>query len=360
MSLKFGQLKEVADGVIKRQKLLDAVTTEARDTFGPFISTCADLSRVCDEILNRSDLLEARGRPYAHHFKTSTLKKLLESGVQPARLVAARFLPVDLTKDLATDRDPDIRYEACKRLPADVVKEASESYPADFGVKMLLEAKAPAHDSEHLHMYDKKRMGKAARPAIQPDFTDAFYHTHALKAVQDYGTNVEGQWEEVYVKRYCSSYTQTTGIEIDAGKLYKSVMAVLKKKDDDALTQGELKRLEKLHRMRESAERVSGPSEGQAVASSSDFIKRVNESFRVRQAMMPAGLRKYTVSSGDFMVPMKATAPGGVLTYDIERTLDDYVSRWNATMQLVGESVQLSWTPDPVSAGGVCFNLVIK
>lgn len=369
MSLSFGQLKEVADSVIKQQKLLDAVVTEARATFGPVISTRTDLSRVCSEILDRSDLLEARGVEMQHGFKTATLKKLLESNLQVARIVAARFLPPGLAKDLAFDRDPDVRYEACKRMPADVLKEAVGNYPADFGVKMLLEKKTPAHDSEHLHMYDKKRMGKAARPETQPEFSDTFYHTHALKAMQDYGTNIEGQWEETYVKRYCASYCsfyKPMGVMLDVDKLYDAVKEVMRKKEDDAMTQGELKRLEKLHRMRESKEvfQQEHVDSAEALMSESmapgDFVERVNKLFKVREAALPSGLRKHSVGMGELLIPVKAYIPGAKLSYVVENALDSYVSKWNDRQALIGESFKLSWHPDPTDAGRVCFSVTLR
>lgn len=365
MSLSLGQLKEVANNVMKQQRLLDNLVSEARDTFGPTISTRTNLDQVCGEILDRSDLLEARGSQYTSHFRTSTLKKLLETNNRLARFVAARFLPEGLIQDLAYDRDPDVRYEACRRLPEGVLKEVADFYPADFGVKLLIEKKKPAHDDEHLHMYDKKRMGKAARPETQPEFSDLFYETLAKKAVQDYGTNIEGQWEEIYAQRYCSSYKMTNGVELDCDKLYKAIMKELKEKDDHALSHAELKHLEKLHRMRESVEYVQTAEDSleDLMAENltpSEYINKVNEAFKVRASSIPAGLRKHTISAGNLNLPMKATVPGGSITYIAEQALDRYVSKWNSTLQLMGENMKLSWSPDPTSSGKVCFHVVIK
>lgn len=368
MSLSLGQLKEVANNVMKQQRLLESLVIEARDTFGPTISTRTTLDQACSEILDRSDLLEARGVEYTSRFKTSTLKKLLETNNRLARFVAARFLPSGLVKDLAFDRDPDVRYEACRRSSQSIVAEVSENYPGDYGVKMLLEAKKPAHDDEHLHMYDEKRMGKAARPETQPEFSDLFYETIAYKAIQDYGTNIEGQWEEIFAQRYCRSYKATNGVELDVKKLYKAIVDGLKKKDDDALTQGELKRLEKLHRMRESIEQVKyAPTASEEIAdlmseslTPTAFVEKINESFKVRHADIPAGLQKHGISSGPYKVPMKATIPGGSLTYIAEQALDSYVSKWNNLQSLRGDSVKLSWAPDPTNAGKVCFNITVK
>ena len=362
MSLSIGQLKEVAHGVIRNQKLLNALVSEARASFGPVISSDTTLIRACSEILDRSDLMEARGTDGNIRFRTSTLKKLLETRVPIARLLATRFLPLNLIKDLAFDKDPDVRYEACRRLPATLVNEVSGIYPSDYGVKMLLEKKEKEVKDQHLHMYDKERLGKAANPERQADFSDLWYNTLAYKAVQEYGGNIEGQWEEPFVQRYCASYKATNGVELDSEKLYKSIMNALEKRADDAMTQGELKRLEKLHRMRESKEAtpISLDERLAEALASPDRLNAIGQLFLVREAAIPSGLRKYTVTSGVFHVPMKATVPGGKLTYAVERALDAYVNAWNSRQEMLGENVKLSWSPDPGSLKNVCFHVVVK
>ena len=96
--------------------------------------------------------------------------------------------------------------------------------------------------------------------------------------------------------------------------------------------------------------------------SDTDFIREVEEKFRVASSTIPPGIRKHRLGESNartHRVPVKATIPGGRLTSIVENVLDRYVDRWNSRQATSGEPFRLAWSPGAY-AGTVTFEVALR
>jgi len=363
MSLKVSQLQEIATGIKKQQTLLETLKSEVSHVLGQHISISQGLEEACYQVNDILDAMKIKGDLTEVQFKTSLGKKLLESQSSEARRLATRTLPRNLITNLRFDSDRSVRIEACRRLPKDLVFEVAENYPRDFELKYIAEQKKKEADS-HLHMYDEKRLGSAAKPEFQSELSDVWYRDIAAKFLQDYGTNIEYQWEEILINRFVASLKDSTRVLVDKQRLYDSLMELIKEKEDNALLKDEQKHIRKLVKMRENRE-IEDVSDTfnsllRSEASQAQFVSMVNEAFKVKKSSLPPGIRKYASSPENVQLPTKATIPGGKITSLVERVLDTYVSKWNEYQALKGEPIKISWYEDPSGEGKVGFSAELR
>lgn len=364
MVLKVNQLRFITEDIIKNQKLLELLKAEVQFNLGNVINVSEGLDNACYQVNDILDVMHARGNLSETTFKTSLLKKLLESNSNEARRLSARLLPQNLVINLRFDSDPVVRAEACKKLSHKLVAEAVGYFPRDYELQNILEEKA-AHDDEHLHYHDSKRLGKAAQSLVHPELSDTWYRDKADRFLQEYGTNIEYQWEEILIKRYCASLKATSGVEIDELRLYEALMDLIDEKHEEALLKDERKHVKKLEKIRESVEPIDEVSDAlntllKSTVSSNIFISKINEVFSVRESELPAAIKKHTSSNAVTRIPMKATIPGKKMTSLVERTLDQYVSKWNDMQSLQGEPIKIFWDIDPTDSRKVCFSAILR
>lgn len=364
MTLKLRDLQAVVDTAVKKRKVVDILKESVLSSTGFIIDTAGSLDYVCYQVNEILDANAARGIDSQPELRTSLLKKLQESRSFEARKLAARLLPTNIATSLVFDINSSVRAAAAWRLPTAVVKEALQRYPNDFELQYIFEKK---------NKEEKKKMGTAARPMFQAELSDTWYADKARRFLDEYGTNIEYQWEEPLIQRYCSSLKMTSGIDLDVEKFYKILMKLIEEKEELALTDAEIRRMRKLIRDRgisESTERGNNEiaenaedvlrSIANSHESSVAFLKRANDVLKIKEAVMPAAIRKYNISNGNISVPLKGRIPGGKLTALAEQTFDTYISKWNTLQEQRGEPLKLSWDPDPSDAGGVTFSVVLR
>lgn len=365
MSLKVSRLQEITQEIKKEQALLESLKLETKNVFGKNISITGGLEHACYQVNNLLDILEAKNQVQNVTFKTTLAKKLLESKCNEAKRLGARTIPLNLAEGLRFDYNQDVRLEVCKRLNPELIDEVLDLFPEDFELQYVVEQKKKKQkEDSFLHIYDDKRLGASAKPFFQPELSDAWYHTVASKFLQDYGSNIEYQWEEPLVHRYCSSVKQSTGVDVDESKLYDKIQELIRQKEDDALLKAEKMRIKKLEKFRESVERKNPEDDLTSIfeetLSNVQKIAKLNEIFQVKQSIIPPGIRKYSNSSVETFVPMKAKIPGGKLTSLVERALDSYVDCWNNQQLIRGEPIKISWSTDQGNSENVCFSLELR
>jgi hypothetical protein len=361
MGLKVNQLKEIAENIKKEQSLLHDLKREVKEVLNYQIDASVGFDNSCHQVNEVLDLMRAKGDTCEYRFKTSLAKKLLESNSHDAKILAVRLLPKNLITNLRFNKDVVIRLEVCKRLPLKMVSEVSEQFPADFELQHIVETKK-GEEEEFLHLYDEKRMGAAAKPAFQSELSDSWYREIAAKFLQDYGTNIEYQWEETLVKRYCESIRNTTGVVVDEKKLYTTLKQLIDEKEDNALLDFEEKKLKKLYKLRENHEEMlESTLKGLLTSSISQqhFVSTFNEIFDVKQSFLPPTIRKYVSSSG-MSLPVKATIPNNESAVLIERALDSYVKNWNDQQALRGDPIKISWSYDQMNTNKVSFSAELR
>jgi hypothetical protein len=115
------------------------------------------------------------------------------------------------------------------------------SHMIDLARFLLGEVESAKVDDEQFDMYGEEALGDAVKQRDDIELSDQWYESLARKFIQDYGTNLEGQWEELLVKRYCSSVKATSGVEVDTEKLLKCVKDLLEEREELHLKRNELK-----------------------------------------------------------------------------------------------------------------------
>lgn len=365
MTLKLRQLQDVVNETVGKAKIVDVLKESVLAATGFSINSTADVDYVCYQINEILDVSEQKGEDVNLGLKTSLLKKLQESHSFEARKLAARSLPLNVATSMRFDVDPSVRAAVCRRLPVKMLLEVTQRYPNDFEVHHILEAKKKQEAA-------KKKMGDASRPLFQAELSDTWYADKARRFLDDYGTNIEYQWEEPLIQRYCSSLKATSGIDLDVDKFYKILMKIIDEKHEDALTDSEIRKMRKMMRERgisesadyeaHSADQVEDVlrSITNSKESNVSFLKRVDEVLSIKRASLPAAIMKYRIADGEVSIPLKGIVPGGKLTPLAEQALDTYVSKWNALQEQRGEPLKLSWNPDPGSAAGITFSVILR
>ena len=363
MSLKVSKLQQIAHSIKKEQDLLESLKLETHAVLGYNVSISEGLDHACFQINHILDVMQAKGNNDEVVFKTSLAKKMLESKSREARRLAARTIQKNLVANLRLDTDSNVRLEACKRLSYDLVSEVVEFFPNDYELHYIAEQKKNEKDDDFLHLYDDKRLGKAAKPVFQPELSDAWYTTVAKKFLQDYGTNIEYQWEEPLIHRYCSSIKATTGVVVDSKKMYDKIIELIKQKEEEALLKDEKNRIKKLEKFRENVETNVADELNDLLKSTTSnlqFVSKINQMFEVKTSILPSGIRKYSSVISEVSLPTKAKIPGGKLTTLVEKVLDTYVESWNRHQSLRGEPIKISWSSDQFDSSKICFSALLK
>jgi len=385
MSLKLGTLQRVAQKAVDEASAHDALREEIKRVLGPAVITEGPIALVAERANEHLDVLNGMGKQLTNEFKTSLLLKFAEHMSPEARKLAARMLPNKFIGRMAGDKNRSVRLAVARRLPLNALKEMLKNFPGDDELRLIARSKRLQEDGiakpkvvdEPFDMYGEERLGDTVKQQQVPELSDQWYDETAHKFIQDYGQNIEGQWEAPVAHRFCSSTKATSGVEVDEAKLLKSIQKQLKEKDDRALKRNELKEIAKrlreeadselltesnIHMIGEETDAVTELVESGLM--STEYIEKMNVIFNVKEADMPRQLRKYRLGEGNsrnVMIPTIGRLPHshGFRSID-EKALDRYVECWTSKQALAGEPLMLSWDPHPGEIGKVSFSVMLK
>jgi hypothetical protein len=279
-----------------------------------------------------------------------------------------------------SDKSPDVRAAAARRSTFQEIREAVKKFPKDEALRLiardkkLTEAGLPnaKRVDEPFDMYGDGPLGDAVETFEGPDLPDSWYDRYARKLVKEYGTNLEGHWEEVLAHNIQKA-NASFGYEIDGDKLLKCIYDVIEEREDKVLDESYFRRLAsglKREALRESfsipiiqedtspVSALLNPSMGP-----SEFLKAAEKTFKIQKAEIPSSLRKYSLREGVEMpdeIPMVGTLPEGKLNAKVEKALDLYVESWNSQRALNGEPVKIDWEPHAYDMSRVGFKAVLK
>jgi hypothetical protein len=380
MQLKLSQLVSVVKEAMKSERALNNLRDEIFRVLGPSVMISENSEVVCKEANDRLDVLEGTGRfPRSGSFKTSVLIEASICKSIEARKLAARLLPENHIKKFLDDKSQDVRSAAAKRMSYRIVKEAIKRYPKDELLKTIArdkkieEAGIPNAKSvnEPFDMYGKEPLGDSARTFQGPDLPGSWYERLAQKLTKEYGTNLEGQWEEILATNV-SRAEASFGHTIDRDKLLKKIYACIEEREDAILDEGYLKRT--VARLKEEsltenfipilAEEDTCPVSAllSLDGGPTAFIAEAEKVFLIRKSEIPRSLRKNTLLEGtenDF-IPISGMLPMGRLGSLEEKALDSYVSMWNSQHALRGEPYMLTWSPHSLDGSRIGFSVTLK
>jgi hypothetical protein len=383
MQLKLEELQKIAKKTIKEEQHRNALRDELFRVFGPPVMVSKNCERVAEAVNEQLDIFESSGREVQRGtVKTSILVEASTSASPIVRKIAARLLPVKMASRLLKDPSSMVRCSAAKRLPYELVKEASKNFPTDEQLrtitrqKKLTEAGLPKPEvqDEPFDMYGEEPLGDAVKTRVSDkDLPDSWYERLAGKLCSDYGSNLEGNWEETLATRVVASHFSTTGVKLDREKLLKCIYDCIKEREDAVLGEGSLKALAS-RLLREShledsvmpiiEDRVDPVADlVESNYSSAQYIDEAEKIFSVRKSTVPSGIKKYRLGEGthkETMIPVNGRIPGGEISITVEKALDRYVDSWNKRQALEGEPYRLSWGPHGSSFDMVGFNLTLK
>lgn len=382
MRLKLKELDAVVKEAVRDEKAYAAFRNEVIRVLGPAADIAERIDRFADFANDRLDVLEATSRPVSPA-RASVLLEVANSQHASVRKLAARLLPTRYASRFLMDSSSSVRCAAAQRLPYSLVKESVKRFPLDDQLKSISRAKRrldeaglakPKEDDKEFDMYGDGPLTAAKQDAGDDDITDGWYKRTARKLCREYGTNIEGQWEEILATRVAASTYATSGVSIDRDKLLKSIYDCLKEREEVVLGEGSLSGL--VARLRKDAfldesvfpviEESSNPVTDLLTSSlsSSAFVEAAEKVFSVRKSNVPAGIKKYHIGEGanrTTAVPVLGRLPVGLsLDASTERALDVYVESWNKQQAMSGEPYVLSWTPHPASHDAIGFNVTLK
>lgn len=347
MSLKLGKLRREANKVVLEEKSINLLRQELVRSLGPTIVTSYGLKIMAESANDRLDLMEKTGRS-PDPVNTSLLIKLSDSSLSEARKLAARLLPERFLERFLRDKDSSVRAATARRLPYVVVKEMVDLHPNDdqllsiYREKKIVESKKLI-DKDSFDMYGDIVMGDAEE-VEHPGLTDTWYDTTARKLISSYGNNLERQWEEVAVTRYCDSM-KSQGVEVDKQKLLDCVYDHLSTRDNLALEES----FDRVNFMPAFDEEIHNPVKElvESNRSPTDYMKLFEKVFNVVKMPMDNPGKKIGIYENFSRItcPAYAVIPTQGLGFLEEKALDTYVRHWTSMQKLSGGSYKMSWAP---------------
>jgi polyhydroxyalkanoate synthesis regulator phasin len=246
--------------------------------------------------------------------------------------------------------------------------------------KPLAEAGIPQpKKAEVSQVTDAKRMGAAGKQSSFPELSDAWYYSKARKLIQDYGGNLEYNWEKLAVDGFCKNMHLTSKIEVDDKKLYDTLMKMIDDSNDRSMKRDELKEtiealekqalIENTESYYEMEEVNETPDPVRTLAESKishgSYVEKAERLFNVRHSIAPASLAKYYQGEGklcETKLPVVCRLPHteGFRQID-EKALDRYCEAWNAVQESNGEPVKIDWSVHPDDTNGkVSFKAILR
>lgn len=337
MSLKFGKLQQAAKVVISEEKRNLHLARELTRVLGPTIITTHGVGLMAESANDRLDYLEHTGMT-VQGFNTSLLLQYANSTNAEVRMLAARLLPENHIVRFMKDKNRIVRAAAARRLPVHLVETMVSYFPQD----------------ENLESIYRQKLAEAA---AEDELPDQWYDTTARKIVMNYDGNLERQWEEIAVSRYCASM-KSQGVEVDPSKLLDCVYDLLDARDKASLEESTGYDDLGLPSYDESVDPVRKLIESNL--SPSSYIQSFESFFDVRKEPVdnPGVGIGINESFSRVVAPASAIIPGSMLGSKEERALDLYVQRWNSSQSTKGSPYRISW--NPMGGGRVAFKLGVN
>jgi hypothetical protein len=381
MRLKLEELKKIVDQTLVEERSVATLREEITRVLGPSVATNVKLDQLAEGANYRLDVLERTGRRVDASFNPTVLLKFANSKSVEARKLAARMLPENIACRFKNDVSAAVRNAYAKRTSLKNALRMLKENPHDDELRYVVKQKRlnesglpdPVVVKEPFDMYGEK-LGNTVKQQHHKgsELSDLWYSTMASKFIQDYGTNLEGNWEEILAKRYCSSARATSLVEVDEKKLYDEIMKQIRDREDLVKENYSLSESLNLSELYETSEPEITEDELDEVEdlletnySTSEFVRKAKKVFSIVEMTAPISLRKYRVSEGKrdnhFSVPCKGRLPRGKrMSSMIEEALDKYVSCWNDIQSSRGEPVKIDWAPNPVLDGTITFKAELK
>jgi hypothetical protein len=387
MRLKLDDLQRVVARTIDEERAVVALKGEIKRVLGPAVVTEGRLEEVAANANDWIDVLERTGRDGRFDFLSTVTTGFLDHTHPEVRKFAARVVPEKFLSKLTTDKNSAVRAAVAQRVPLAAVREMMKRFKADDQLRTIYR-KRKLHEGgiaqpkvEPMGLPvpapDTKRMGDASKTPPGPELSEAWYDQHARRFLHDYGRNMEYAWEELAVRRFCSSVKMTAGVEIDEAKLLKSIKGLIKEKEDLAMERNALREtlawLDKQadrEKLDESALPELNETEDpvrklvEAGLTPEQYVEQVMTMFRVQESHLPTAIRKYRLGEGNArvtLVPCIGYLPsGGAFRAIDERALDMFCEAWTKRQQMVGEPIRLEWTNHPGDQSKVGFTCVLK
>lgn len=383
MHLKLSELQHVVKATMKEERAMKVLREEVVKVLGPTIDVPGNeaFAERANELI---DVLETTRRLPEQRVKLSALLEIANNKSEQVRKLAVRLLPNKLAEKFIQDPSSSVRCAAAKKLSYKLVRESLKKYPNDDQLRTIARQKRlkeeglpkPKVEEEDFDMYGDGPLGDAVKQNPGEEMPDSWYDRLAKKLCKEYGTNIEGQWEEILATRIASSTYATSGVKLDRDKLLKAIYTCLEEREDAILGEGSLRSI--VRKLRESSvleETVAMPileeeqldpivKLNESKLSSAEFVIEAEKLFNVKKSTVPAGIRKYRLGEGynfETQIPVLARLPvGHSMTHSVERALDLYVEHWNKKQSLEGEPYLLKWFPHPTSSSVIGFNLELR
>lgn len=382
MNLKLKELSQVVKKTIKEEHTYNRLREELFRVFGPPVMVSKSCIKVAVAANEQIDLLEATGRFVPRNeIKMSVLIEAFKSDSSDIRKIVARLLPERMISQFVYDKSSEVRAAAARRLPFSLIKESVKKFPGDDQLRSIVRQKklneaglpTPKPVTDEFDMYGEEPLGDAVKQRDIDDLSDDWYMRLAEKTCAEYGTNIEGQWEEIIATRIVASNLATNGTRLDREKLLKCIYDCIESHEDRVMEEGSLKslakRLMKESYLDEPVMPLLDEQRNDHIAdlfesnlSLSAYIESAEKIFFIRKASVPAGIKKYRMGEGthrEMLIPVNGKFPRGVDNIT-ESALDRYVESWNKKQENAGEPFKLSWGLHPMLTSGISFSVILK
>lgn len=394
MRLNLKDLQAVVKKTLDEERAVEELKKEIKRVLGPAVITEGRIEDVVQSANSWMDVLDRTGRSSRLDFLAQVTTSFLDHRHPSVREFAARVCPEKFLGKLTNDPEPKVRHIVASRVPLDTVREMLKRFKNDDELRLIYRrrkatalheagvAQPKAEPMGHDPVEGAEKMGDTARTAQGPDLSETWYRQQAWRLMHDYGRNIEYAWEELAVRRFCSSVKATSLVEVDAAKLLKAVKSLIKEKEDlamerNALRESPLKAT--LAYLEEQAEQetlnegllpelqeVDDPVRKlvESRMTPEQFIEQAKTIFRMQEGHLPMGIRKYRLGEGNAkmtLMPVVGWLPhGGNFRSIDERALDIFCEHWNKRQAAAGEPIKIQWTTHPTDISKVGFSVSLS
>lgn len=385
MKVNLKALQHVVRKAVNEERLTQALRIEVSRVLGPSVIIEGPLDQLAEAANERLDVLDGTGRVPAFDFKSSLVSRLASHKNYNVRKLAARTLPVNMLGKLVQDGHSAVRAAVAQRIPVPAVKEMMKRFPHDDQLRQVYKHRRklvvedgipqPKVQDEPLNIHADGALGDSVKQD-KPELSEQWYDDRAERMLQDYGRNIECNWEELTVHRFVTSMKMTSGIEIDAKKLLEVIKDKIKERDDRVLERDALK--ETLSWLESRSDGVEALTEGvdmvneevdhvkdllEADLSPQTYVEKARSVFSVQESTVPAGIKKHRLGEGmkEERIPVigKLPHPNGFRSID-EKALDRFCECWNTRQAMTGEPLRLEWSAHPGEVGKVSFSVTLR
>ena len=394
MRLNLKDLQAVVQRTLDEERATEELKKEIKRVLGPAVLIEGKLEEVVADANAWMDVLDRTGRSSQFDFLAQVTTSFLDHRHPAVREFAARVVPEQFLGKMVNDPEPKVRHIVASRVPLATVREMLKKFSNDDQLRLIYRkrkaaklheagvAQPKAEPMGHDPVEGAEAMGEAGKTAKGPELSETWYRQQAWRLMHDYGRNIEYAWEELAVRRFCSSVKATSLVEVDAAKLLKHVKDLIKEKEELAMERNALREnalKSTLAYLEEQAEQES-LNEGmlpelnevddpvrklvESRLTSEQFIEQAKVLFRMQEGQLPMAIRKYRLGEGNTKVtamPVIGWLPhGGTFRAIDERALDIFCEHWNRRQATAGEPIKLQWSTHPTDISKVGFTVSLS